>query len=127
MSIIDDRLPIWVALSEFYLDTELQEQDYHFIYKQMKDSGKSIKELKEIDKYEVFPALQSNLNSVIGEWAGFDEQWLEKVCTDNYRKRKNPIFRLVVSIRNKQYYWMRREHWKVIESMFLEGSPVDQS
>lgn len=122
MNIIDDRLPVWVALSEFYLDTELQEKDYDFIYRQLKDSGKSVKELKAIDLYEVFPALQANLNSVVGEWAGFNEQWLAKVCAENYRKRKNPVFRLIVTLRNKRYYWMRRDHWKVIEERFVSGS-----
>lgn len=122
MNVIDDRLPVWIALSEFYLDTELQEQDYDFIYRQLKDSGKSISELKEIDLYEVFPSLQANLNSVAGEWAGFNEQWLAKVCAENYRKRKNPFFRLMVLIRNKRYYWMRKAHWEVIESRFESGS-----
>ncbi|UII29710.1 hypothetical protein LVD17_15530 [Fulvivirga ulvae] len=122
MNIIDDRLPVWVALSEFYLDTELQDKDYDFIYRQLKDSGKSVKELKAIDLYEVFPALQANLNSVVGEWAGFNEQWLCKVCAENYRKRNNPIFRLIVTLRNKRYYWMRRDHWKVVEERFASGS-----
>ena len=122
MSELESRLPIWLAISEFYLDTELEEGDYQWIYETLKTSGKSLKDLKEIDTYEVFPALQANLNNIAGEWGAFDEDWLTEVCTKNYYRRSKPSFRLFTWLRNKGAYWMRADHWKKIEKMFQEQS-----
>lgn len=118
MTELQSRLPVWKALSGFYLDTELWKTDYQYIYKTLANSGKSLKELKEIDLYEVFPTLQGNLDSVAGEWAGFDEKWMEKKCIKNYKRKSNPFFRIIVKFRNRNSYSMRKRHWKVIEEMY---------
>ncbi len=118
MSELDDRLRIWVVLSEFYLDNELQESDYDYIYSVLKNSGLTIKKLKEIDLYEVFPTLQLNLNSIAGEWAGFDEEWLRETCSRNYRRRNNFFFRSFTWLRNLFVYWMRKEQWREVEKRF---------
>ncbi len=80
---IEERKPIWIVLSEFYLDTELQESDFRHIAFKIIESPYSIDKVKEINKYEVFPVLQPNLLSVAGEWAGFDEEWLINSITDS--------------------------------------------
>jgi hypothetical protein len=72
---IEERKPIWIALSDFYLDTELQESDFRHIAFKIIESPYSLEEVKEINKYEIFPVLQPNLMSVAGEWAGFPENW----------------------------------------------------
>lgn len=110
------RKAIWSALSEFYLDTELQAGDFDRITKTFKESGYSLSELKAIDLFEVFPVLQSNLLSMTGEWSGFDQDWLYKECEKNYYKRKNPIFRIIRVLKNKIHYWMREDYWKEIEN-----------
>ena len=114
---IDERKEIWKCLSEFYLDTVLQEPDYLWIANVLKKSNLTIEELKEIDLYEVFPTLQRNLNSVAGEWAGFNELWLMKECTKNLKKKDNRIFRLITRFRNKRSYWMRKKHWDKMEEL----------
>ena len=67
------RQPVWLALSEFYLDTELQPADFARIRAVFAQSGYSEQEIRQIDYEEVGPLLYPNLLSVAGEWAGFDE------------------------------------------------------
>ena len=70
------RKPIWMAFSEFWLDTELEDTDLQHIARTAAASGYSIAELRDIYLYEVAPVVSPNLLTVAGEWAGFDEQWL---------------------------------------------------
>ena len=67
------RKPVWLALSEFYLDTELQPADFRRIRTVFDQSGYSEREIRQIDYEEVGPILVGNLLSMAGEWAGFDE------------------------------------------------------
>ena len=108
-------MPIWHALSEFYLDTELDGADFDRIAAVFTKSGFTLEELRQIDLYEVFPLLQWNLLSVAGEWAGFDEKWLNQNCERLYRKRNNPFFRARTIVWNKMHYWMRSGYWEQIE------------
>ncbi|HFA51134.1 MAG TPA: hypothetical protein ENJ95_19155 [Bacteroidetes bacterium] len=114
---LENRKEVWKAISLFYLDTELQEPDYKYITEIFKKSNLTLAELKEIDLLEVFPALQLNLTNVAGEWAGFDEEWLIKVCTENYNKRGNKLFKTITKLRNVFSYWMRKKHWEIIEGL----------
>ena len=113
----DHQKEVWKSLSEFYLDTELQDSDYLRIFKSLRKSNLSTEELKEIDLYEVFPSLQANLNSVAGEWAGFNEEWLIQECTKNAKRRGSVFFRLLTRMRNRWSYWMRKGHWARIEEL----------
>ncbi|MEO0901552.1 MAG: hypothetical protein AAFY00_05855 [Bacteroidota bacterium] len=119
---IKHRKPIWLALSEFYLDTELQSADYDAISKVLKASGLGVGQLKEIDKFEVFSVLKYNLLSVAGVWTGFDEAWLYETCTKSYLRKHKPLFRL----KNKIYHLflrkMTKDHWFEIEKR-IKSSP----
>ena len=94
------RKPVWIALSEFYLDTELDENDIQRIAKILKYSGYSIEELKLINYVEVAPLVSSNLLNVTGEWAGFDEDWLvsEIINLKSKRKSKSIFNRIIIFI-----------------------------
>jgi len=48
------RKIIWEAISNFYLDTELDDKDYNYISKKLSESKIGIEELKLIDLYKVF-------------------------------------------------------------------------
>ncbi len=113
---IENRKPIWNAISEFYLDTELQKADYDRISKILIASNFSVEELKDIDLYEVFPVLKENLLSVAGVWTGFNENWLNKACEKVYFKRKHRFFRWKIRFYNRFLYSMRKVHWTEIES-----------
>lgn len=70
---IDRRLPVWVALSELFLDTQLQPTDYRTIAAMLWDSGYTAEELRTIFDLEVTPAFAANLFSVAGEWTSWPE------------------------------------------------------
>lgn len=81
------RKPVWLALSEFYLDTELQPADFRRIRAVFDQSGYSEHEIRQIDYGEVGPVLYRNLLSVAGEWAGFDEDAVLAAVSKRAAKR----------------------------------------
>ncbi|MDB5118846.1 MAG: hypothetical protein JWN56_64 [Sphingobacteriales bacterium] len=114
---IEERKPIWIALSEFYLDTELQESDFRHIAFKIIESPYSIDEVKDINKYEVFPVLQPNLLSVVGEWAGFDKEWLISSILDSLAKR-NVIKKLGIESSFLTLKWMQKNYWEKLEKVY---------
>jgi hypothetical protein len=65
------RVAIWCVLSEFYLDTELQDTDLERIAQVLARSPYSLEELRHIEQREVAPVCRGNLCQVAGEWAMF--------------------------------------------------------
>ena len=90
---IDRRRPVWLAFSEFWLDTELGPHDLERLASAIGQSGFSISELRRIHLEEVAPVLYPNLLSPAGEWAGFDEEWLCGAIVQNI-DRTGPVRRL---------------------------------
>jgi len=119
---IEERKPIWIALSDLYIDNELQDADFKYIATKIKESPYTFEEVKHIDKKEVFPILFSNLLSVAGNWTGFQEEWLVNEISKKIQKRT-----LVGSTfdRLKYYFFkgMNKEYWKKIESVYLALNP----
>lgn len=75
-----NRKPVWIVLSELFLDTDA-ELSYDYIIRVCSESPYTQEELRGILVDEVAPVVSANLLSVVGEWAGFDEEWLvESVC-----------------------------------------------
>ena len=72
------RRPVWVALSDLFLDTSLDATDLDRIATVLAASPYSLRELDDIFLWEVYPVLHWNLLSMAGEWAGFDGVWLEQ-------------------------------------------------
>ena len=73
------RWPVWHALSELYLDTELQPSDYRGIAQRLRRSGYSVPELRQILEDEVGPAFVFNLLEVAGEWAPWTEEEVRRI------------------------------------------------
>jgi hypothetical protein len=108
---LSNRKPIWLALSAFYLDTELQEADFQGIAETILKSPYSFEEAKAIDKYEIFPVLQSNLLQVAGEWAGFEKDWLvEKITAE--LQHKSRFKTLWIEIYYRLFRWMHKDYWR---------------
>ena len=80
---IDERLQIWVAISELWLDNEMREGELKFIAQRLAGSKYSLAELEGIYLYEVAPVVHMNLRSVEGVQKAFPIQWL----TDEILKR----------------------------------------
>jgi hypothetical protein len=75
---LERRRPVWSALSELYLDTELQGVDHARIAATLHESGYSVDQLEQILYCELHPVLIGNLVGGLGEWAHFDGAWLEQ-------------------------------------------------
>lgn len=71
-----NRVQVWQALSELFLDTEVGDTTYEWIAQRISQSGYTLHQLQSILWNEVYPALQSNLKSMVGEWAGWTDDFL---------------------------------------------------
>ncbi len=71
----DPRVPVWRALSDLYLDTDVS-TFYAHIAETLAKSPFSLDALHDILLEDVHPALYGNLLIVAGEWAGFEDEWL---------------------------------------------------
>ena len=72
----EDRLKIWRALSDLFLDTEITDGTYLHIAKIIQETEFSASEVETILWHEVYPVLEGNLRSVAGEWVGWPDDWL---------------------------------------------------
>lgn len=87
------REPLWLALSDLFLDTEIQPETFDWIARTAMDAGFSPAETRTILETEVLPALGSNLLSIAGEWAGFDPTFVrERVLL---AMRRGPVSRVM--------------------------------
>lgn len=109
-AVIDDRLPVWEALSDFFLDTELGEKDHQRISEVLASSPYSIQDIEDILRFEVYPVLIWNLRSVAGEWAGFDRGWLQEQIQPRLNRR--PKFRMPIL-----QWGMIRDHWNRVSAI----------
>jgi hypothetical protein len=109
---IDARIPVWVALSDLYLDTDVT-LSHDYIARTLAVSPYPLDDLHEMLMYDVHPALYVNLMSVAGEWAGFDEAWLlERIEA----VRRQPRWRRRIS------HWFVRDigvQWRALVPMIL--------
>ncbi|MEC4593693.1 MULTISPECIES: DUF7079 family protein [Nitrospirillum] len=71
------RRPVWSALSDMYLDTDVS-LSREWRIKILAESPYSLDELDAILCDEIHPVCISNMFDVAGEWAGFDRVWLER-------------------------------------------------
>ncbi len=81
---VERRLPLWRALADLYLDTE----DAGFvanIVSVAEQAGFTADDVDQILRWEVRPALYANYLNVAGEWAGWDNDWLEDRITKSIR------------------------------------------
>ncbi|WP_449448580.1 DUF7079 family protein [Spongiivirga citrea] len=111
------RKQLWIALSNFYLDTELQNYQYLHIADVCKEIQCSFEEAKEIDRTEVFPVLYKNLLSVAGVWDGFDEEWLVACCSKNQGKKDQPFFKFKNYIKLLIAGGHFKENWKSFDQI----------
>ena len=112
---IEERMPVWEALSEFFLDNELQPDDYERIAQKLAVTTYTEREIEEILISEVCPVCKWNLLSIAGEWAGFNQDWLKKKISPRFGKR--PRFRSLFVLRHR---WLYARHWNKIKTRMSE-------
>jgi hypothetical protein len=84
---IQARLPLWEAISDLWLDTVLPDEFIEGIARVMDESGLTIEELWRIYAYEVAPVVYKNAYSFVGQWVGFNPDWLRTEIVRNLRDR----------------------------------------
>jgi hypothetical protein len=112
---IEERLPVWEVLSEFFLDTELRSDDYERIARALAATAYSEAEIEGILIGEVYPVCKWNLLTVAGEWAGFDAGWLKEKIAPYYGKRPRLRFLFL-----PMHHWMYARHWTKVKARMLE-------
>lgn len=110
--------PVWIALSELWLDTELSPEDLRRIAGVMADSGLGLEELERVCLLEVAPVVSSNLLSMAGVWAGFDEEWLSTQILRNLRERPlRTKFLTWFPVTRRVMLYATRQHWKQLVAL----------
>ncbi|MDJ0972412.1 MAG: hypothetical protein QNJ06_21155 [Kiloniellales bacterium] len=107
------RRPVWIAMSELWLDTELQDQDLDRIARALHDSGYDRDTLDRILAEEVAPVVYRNLYSVAGVWTGFDPDWL---CAEISRRLPagGPIRTWLLRRRRAVMRGLIRDEWQAV-------------
>ena len=92
------RRPVWVAVSDLWRDTELQDHEVEHSAGVLAESRYSKDELHEIYAFEVAPAVWSNLMTATPSvWAGFNEDWLVgEILRVIGRQRRSAAYRYYV-------------------------------
>jgi hypothetical protein len=98
---LKSRRPLWAALSNLFLDTELDDGDHDHIAAVLAESVYSIAECEEILFTELYPILIGNMRSVAGVWSGFDLVWLEGAILR--RKRRSFVWPR----------WLQTGRWRI--------------
>lgn len=80
MQQVASREEVWLALSDLWLDTELDEAWLDGMVQVLRRSGLSKAQLQAIFLYEVAPVVWLNHWNFTGVWAAFDEHWLYAGC-----------------------------------------------
>lgn len=115
------RRPVWEALSEFFLDTELDEQQLRSIAHTLAASGYTDDELDSILYEEVYPVCIPNLCSMVGVWEGFDGDEIQARILANERWfwKKWRLFQLK--------RWMIRDVWSRVRAYVQEERSASPS
>ena len=117
---VKQRLPLWNALSDLWLDTELDGYNYAYIARTIYESPFTLEDAFTIHKYEVAPAVFINLMSVAGEWAMFDEAWLKNRCLTLANRRGRVIHRLMCAILSPFIKYHTDRHWQEIRKCYAK-------
>jgi len=114
---LEKRRPVWLALSEFWLDTELLDDDLKRIASVLASSPYSIPELREIERFEVAPVLWGNLVQTAGEWAGWDPDGLFVECAKRARLERTLLRRIRTALGRPFVRFHTQRHWQRLDTL----------
>lgn len=94
---LKSRLPVWLALSDFFVDTEFDARHWSINAAVLAESPYTLPELDRILREEVAPVAAQNIAygiyPVISPvWAGFDAEWLREAITNHLSRNPIPGF-----------------------------------
>ena len=111
------RRPLWIALSELWLDTELGNSDLKWIASRLVATGYAWTEIERICLQEVAPALFDNPGAPAGSGAGFDPEWLEDRILNLIGRPDHDAW--VAGNRGKLWQFIGRD-WPAVARLFQE-------
>lgn len=76
--LLDRRRPVWLTLSDLFLDDDVDDAAQKGIARSLLESGYDWAQLDAIVVTEVAPVLHVNLRMIAGDWGMFDPDWLEE-------------------------------------------------
>ncbi|ATE63268.1 DUF7079 family protein [Rhizorhabdus dicambivorans] len=113
---IENRLPLWTALSELFLDTEV---DYRRLADAVRMSGFALHDVEIILRSEVFPAFVGAMHPVAGEWIPWDEAEVREIVTRSMAGNR-PWFG---SMLRKFFFWgMIESQWQKV-ALLVRDNP----
>ena len=119
MSVDPARLAAWQALSELFLDTELDDADIAAIARRLDATGFSVPELERIYEQEVAPVCWRNLRALPGgAWTGFEQKWLVEAI-QRHRASRGVLDRLpgVSRLRLRRSTALSRVDWERVKRL----------
>lgn len=84
----DQRKQLWIAMSDLWLDTELTEDAVLSIASAVRDSGLDREDLEAVFRHELAPFLGKNQQTTVGNWEGFDPDWVCRQAQERHGKRR---------------------------------------
>ena len=75
---LENRLPVWRALQDFYLDNELTQEDLEYIARVLARSPYAMRDLDHIMFREMWPAFIQNLGVAPGNWVGWKDDFIRE-------------------------------------------------
>jgi transposase-like protein len=112
---VEDRQIVWEAVSELWLDIELNDADLAYIAAILQGTKYSKMELQKIYQYEVAPAVFHNLLKKDGEPVAFNCDWLcERIIKKSTKKKFLHDLFFLKYIRSKQHTNLVEKNWKKI-------------
>ena len=110
------------AISELFLDTSLDDDDFRRISSNLGSLQLPTSELDSIYFDEVAPVLFRNLQSSVGVWEGFDADWLD---TEIQKSKKNQRMTAGIPILARfRRYWATRStiaDWEKVRAMLRQS------
>jgi hypothetical protein len=118
---IKRRMPVWEAISDLWLDTELGENGVLYIARVLAESGYSLEEIDKIYTEEVAPVVYMNAYSVTGVWTGFDPVWLkEEILKKTKRHFIISDLPIIKQIKIKIITCSVEDNWKSVKNILTQ-------
>lgn len=114
------REEIWLALSDLWLDSELDEPWLRSIAAVLRRSGLSRAELEQIFYYEVAPVVWLNHWVTAGVWGAFDRDWLVAGCRRN--RMRGRWHRLLCRLLRRPMSYGCRDEWQQVLTLLDDAA-----
>jgi hypothetical protein len=113
------RVSAWVALSELFLDLELDERDIESIAERLRRTNIGFIELQHIYENEVAPACWRNLTAIPGGvWSGFEREWLIETITHQLSSRR-PVQTFINRLQIRKWTALTRNDWERVRAYLV--------